>query len=117
MSRSVTRVPSSPLVWGALNRKGNILAPLLSGLAHAQPFLFSSVQMVFHAAGNIGDGGAACEQLDELSGLIHEIDNIGMIDRIVARAFGRFHDLRINCLLYTSPSPRDATLSRMPSSA
>ena len=23
----------------------------------------------------------------------------------------------INCLLYTSPSPRDATLSRMPSSA
>ena len=25
--------------------------------------------------------------------------------------------LTINCLLYTSPSPRDATLSRMPSSA
>ena len=25
--------------------------------------------------------------------------------------------LRSNCLLYTSPSPRDATLSRMPSSA
>ena len=24
---------------------------------------------------------------------------------------------RYNCLLYTSPSPRDATLSRMPSSA
>ena len=29
-----------------------------------------------------------------------------------------FEQLRIgNCLLYTSPSPRDATLSRMPSSA
>ena len=26
-------------------------------------------------------------------------------------------DLSSNCLLYTSPSPRDATLSRMPSSA
>ena len=26
-------------------------------------------------------------------------------------------DLIKNCLLYTSPSPRDATLSRMPSSA
>ena len=26
-------------------------------------------------------------------------------------------DFFINCLLYTSPSPRDATLSRMPSSA
>ena len=28
------------------------------------------------------------------------------------------HDFKVNvCLLYTSPSPRDATLSRMPSSA
>ena len=26
-------------------------------------------------------------------------------------------DLNTSCLLYTSPSPRDATLSRMPSSA
>ena len=26
-------------------------------------------------------------------------------------------ELGCNCLLYTSPSPRDATLSRMPSSA
>ena len=26
-------------------------------------------------------------------------------------------DLRITCLLYTSPSPRDGLLSRMPSSA
>ena len=28
-----------------------------------------------------------------------------------------FSNLNIGCLLYTSPSPRDATLSRMPSSA
>ena len=28
-----------------------------------------------------------------------------------------FTDLDSTCLLYTSPSPRDATLSRMPSSA
>ena len=28
-----------------------------------------------------------------------------------------FNDDTISCLLYTSPSPRDATLSRMPSSA
>ena len=27
------------------------------------------------------------------------------------------HDKSLVCLLYTSPSPRDATLSRMPSSA
>ena len=30
-------------------------------------------------------------------------------------ALRHYHDL--TCLLYTSPSPRDATLSRMPSSA
>ena len=30
---------------------------------------------------------------------------------------GRFANRVGNCLLYTSPSPRDATLSRMPSSA
>ena len=29
----------------------------------------------------------------------------------------RKRQLRGSCLLYTSPSPRDATLSRMPSSA
>ena len=32
---------------------------------------------------------------------------------IFLMAIGQLHD----CLLYTSPSPRDATLSRMPSSA
>ena len=31
--------------------------------------------------------------------------------------FGRIDDEYFLCLLYTSPSPRDATLSRMPSSA
>ena len=38
--------------------------------------------------------------------------NFNHFDFIVAPE----HD-SINCLLYTSPSPRDATLSRMPSSA
>ena len=39
-----------------------------------------------------------------------------LIDAVESQGFvsdGRF----IACLLYTSPSPRDATLSRMPSSA
>ena len=35
------------------------------------------------------------------------------IQRIVSDSIGHCDD----CLLYTSPSPRDATLSRMPSSA
>ena len=36
--------------------------------------------------------------------------------RAVANACGK-NPFPIDCLLYTSPSPRDATLSRMPSSA
>ena len=32
-------------------------------------------------------------------------------------AWQKLYDWYINCLLYTSPSPRDGLLSRMPSSA
>ena len=31
--------------------------------------------------------------------------------------WGRLHKTYLNCLLYTSPSPRDSAVSRMPSSA
>ena len=37
-------------------------------------------------------------------------------DKIVLPGVGAFQDCK-NCLLYTSPSPRDMTGSRMPSSA
>ena len=37
--------------------------------------------------------------------------------KIFAKSAHVSHDLWKTCLLYTSPSPRDATLSRMPSSA
>ena len=39
-----------------------------------------------------------------------------MVEKIINNIFFEF-DSSNNCLLYTSPSPRDATLSRMPSSA
>ena len=41
------------------------------------------------------------------------------LDRVIAMV-NKYQDQivqSVNCLLYTSPSPRDATLSRMPSSA
>ena len=39
-------------------------------------------------------------------------------DKITIRGNGYIKVIDVNtCLLYTSPSPRDATLSRMPSSA
>ena len=40
-----------------------------------------------------------------------------LLNRDLVRIGGRSEELGRPCLLYTSPSPRDATLSRMPSSA
>ena len=41
------------------------------------------------------------------------------MDRVFDRDLGSYYAVKatLGCLLYTSPSPRDATLSRMPSSA
>ena len=47
-------------------------------------------------------------------------EEIFAFDRWTVRAAGAglsAETLTLRCLLYTSPSPRDATLSRMPSSA
>ena len=46
-------------------------------------------------------------------------DLYGVLERANEQGVGRFICVgtSISCLLYTSPSPRDATLSRMPSSA
>ena len=38
-------------------------------------------------------------------------------DRAIGRQLARMIDETYGCLLYTSPSPRDGLLSRMPSSA
>ena len=40
-------------------------------------------------------------------------DNQPILQELITKRNSLFH----SCLLYTSPSPRDATLSRMPSSA
>ena len=48
--------------------------------------------------------------------LLREMASRDKMDRMInnaAEAAAEYH----SCLLYTSPSPRDATLSRMPSSA
>ena len=54
------------------------------------------------------------------NGLIREnwvlIDLLDIYRQINVDVFARIKEFN-NCLLYTSPSPRDDTLSRMPSSA
>ena len=54
-------------------------------------------------------------RFEQLYGTPREVRTFGTAARGVAERLARA-DLRA-CLLYTSPSPRDATLSRMPSSA
>ena len=48
------------------------------------------------------------------SALVTDVRAIDIATTMLPSNNGRNHN---NCLLYTSPSPRDATLSRMPSSA
>ena len=46
-----------------------------------------------------------------------QIVDIRHLIRSIELVFAGGNSLRIDCLLYTSPSPRDGLLSRMPSSA
>ena len=48
--------------------------------------------------------------------LVEKKEN-GEKDYTIQGIFAQTNKKNRNCLLYTSPSPRDATLSRMPSSA
>ena len=47
--------------------------------------------------------------------IVHAKDKL--IDKKICKAITKASDEVINCLLYTSPSPRDRSISRMPSSA
>ena len=54
------------------------------------------------------------EKSDDIAGIMLTNPNTcGLFERDIIEIADLIH----NCLLYTSPSPRDATLSRMPSSA
>ena len=61
-------------------------------------------------------GKAADKLQNETGGVTDSAKNVtgGVSDGVTDRVSG---SLPGGCLLYTSPSPRDATLSRMPSSA
>ena len=59
--------------------------------------------------------------LDQVPAAFGKIENqfIGILTGVIAaELYNRFSSVELhNCLLYTSPSPRDGLLSRMPSSA
>ena len=49
--------------------------------------------------------------------LLRPIESDGAIEIVTENTEAGRHIMRHSCLLYTSPSPRDGLLSRMPSSA
>ena len=68
---------------------------------------------------NLPDGNDATNgpALSVISFLTNDRDGNVVLDDNTSLGAGDFSALNNACLLYTSPSPRDATLSRMPSSA
>ena len=68
--------------------------------------------------GTVGNAGAISLTSDSLT-IEEQSSNPGFQTGVIARTdgAGTGGDISIACLLYTSPSPRDGLLSRMPSSA
>ena len=63
----------------------------------------------------IGAAESRAKQMGALAGIIHEKSTDPEIGSLLEKI--KQENSFNSCLLYTSPSPRDATLSRMPSSA
>ena len=75
----------------------------------------------FTSISDMFDGGGPGQSGDSYSGGIHGDNTVGDTSEgftsVVSDWFGGGSDDNDSCLLYTSPSPRDRTRSRMPSSA
>ena len=83
----------------------------------------SSGRRDFLRVGGLGLGGISLADMLEFKAKASE-NGISLRDKAVVFLFmhggppqAETFDPKMDCLLYTSPSPRDATLSRMPSSA
>ena len=73
-------------------------------------------------AGSVGSQVAALllthqDELADRAGVALDLVGIAVRDVDAPRDVDLPHELFTTCLLYTSPSPRDRTRSRMPSSA
>ena len=76
---------------------------------------------VHEAAKGLEPSGVACDHWNRWNDDFQLLSDLGMTSYRFSIEWSRLEPTEgawdENCLLYTSPSPRDATLSRMPSSA
>ena len=78
----------------------------------------SNRQLIDYCAGLLGDVGVDSHIIENDEGTKANLfATIGPANRPGVMLSGHTDVVPVDCLLYTSPSPRDGLLSRMPSSA
>ena len=112
------------LVFATQNVQFETLTPSISVMDMPETLITASVNTT--SATSIGDGSTSVDQASFVNdgkyvpvtlNDLNQFDNPRMICSEVNELAKLNGDKSFTCLLYTSPSPRDATLSRMPSSA
>ena len=100
----------------SLMKTNGLAIAVRKGLGAGSTVLLLSMSPLVYSQGAFGP----VVELSDLDGsdgfVINGIDGSDRSGRSVSGA-GDINGDGVACLLYTSPSPRDATLSRMPSSA
>ena len=103
------RLPLAVAEFAMAGHIGAFLRLLLVSLEHAHALLVHSA-----------DGEAGASHVAR-SALLQDQPGLARLraglERLVNQLLGQVESRRLVCLLYTSPSPRDGLLSRMPSSA
>eukprot|EP00657_Telonema_sp_P-1_P009262 TRINITY_DN3453_c0_g1_i1.p1 TRINITY_DN3453_c0_g1~~TRINITY_DN3453_c0_g1_i1.p1 ORF type:complete len:167 (+),score=47.41 TRINITY_DN3453_c0_g1_i1:139-639(+) len=125
MERRLKRLPADAgkliVVEGIYSMLGDA-APLKELLEVAKKYGCMTLVDEAHSMGFCGENGrGVAEEL----GVEHLVDfyvgtfskSVGTVGGFAVSNHPKFDVLRFVCLLYTSPSPRDRTRSRMPSSA
>ena len=106
--------PLRAVITGAQGRMGRAILHLLGEDETIKPVQLIDRDGSFEPGAMIGVGRwDAIELRGDLSHVPFDV----LIDFSAPEASLQFLEACATCLLYTSPSPRDATLSRMPSSA
>ena len=125
-----TRIIDSGVLEGPVNRMNEELSELADGVAIVESFSHSiavdtGAGLVVFDTSVEAKGPAVVEALrswsdDAVDSIVYthgHLDHVGGSGAFAADADARGHAKPRVCLLYTSPSPRDGLLSRMPSSA
>ena len=112
LTGSVSRVENKKLDQIAVSRVDEALIGQVSGVNIAQTNGSEAGAAPTITVRGVGSVAADIGPAVVVDGLVVDSDFLSNLDMNDVASFEI-----LNCLLYTSPSPRDATLSRMPSSA